>query len=144
MASVGEDFPKEQARCRRLILDYLALPNGAGTLGAQMIEVVLQGADRSIASGDPKRIGRDLKLMKEYQWEFEKRPNGIPVPSEEIEGWTFEFEGGAARARQGYDWPIVRFAGGRFEIETGGASFLIAPPFVFDRLRAMWSERNGA
>lgn len=85
MASVGEEFPREQARCRRLILDYIALPNGAGALGARMIEAVLQGADRSIASGDPKKIARDLKLMKEYQWEFEKRPNGIPVPSEEID-----------------------------------------------------------
>ena len=65
------------------------------------------------------------------------------VPSEEIDGWTFEFRGGAATGEQSDVWPVVRFSGGRFELETGGSAFVIVPPKVFDRLRAMWREHHG-
>lgn len=67
MASVGEDFPREQARLRQLIQDYRELPGGVGRLGALMIEQTLQEADQAHASGDIVAILRAYAAMRECQ-----------------------------------------------------------------------------
>lgn len=50
--SLGEAFPKEQARIRQLIADYRDLPGGAGHLGAMFLEDTLRRADEAAISGD--------------------------------------------------------------------------------------------
>lgn len=59
-SSVGEDFPKEQARCRDLLVQYkrIGLP---GTFGASIIEATLRKADEAMASGDV------VEILKAYQ-----------------------------------------------------------------------------
>ena len=51
MSSVGEELPKEQARCRELIDAYRSI-GPAGGFGAAMIERALQRADLAVMSGD--------------------------------------------------------------------------------------------
>lgn len=51
MSSVGEEFPKEQARVRDLLGQYKAI-GPVGTLGAILIEQVLQRAEKAAISGD--------------------------------------------------------------------------------------------
>lgn len=58
MTSVGEDFPREQARL---------LPNGAGTFGAVMIEATLTEADQALTSGDIVAILRAYQAMRDCQ-----------------------------------------------------------------------------
>lgn len=67
MASVGSEFPAEQARLRQLLQDYRSLPNGAGTFGAMMIEQTLAEADRAMAFGDIIAILRAFAAMRECQ-----------------------------------------------------------------------------
>ena len=67
MASVGSEFPIEQARLRQLVQDYRSLPNGAGTFAATMTEQVLADADRAMASGDIIAILRAFAAMRECQ-----------------------------------------------------------------------------
>jgi hypothetical protein len=62
--SIGEDFPREQQRCRELIELYKSI-GPAGAFGAMMIEQVLQRADRAMASGDVVQILRSYQEMKE-------------------------------------------------------------------------------
>lgn len=52
MSSLGEEFPKEQARCRELLGVYKSLPNNAGWFAAPMIEDMLRRADVAAISGD--------------------------------------------------------------------------------------------
>lgn len=49
--SVGEDFPKQQARARELLAQYKQI-GPAGTFGAIIIEQALQRADQAMSSGD--------------------------------------------------------------------------------------------
>ena len=63
MASVGEDFPKEQARCREVLQQYKEL-GPAGVLGGMMIEATLREADEAMASGDIVRILQAYKAMQ--------------------------------------------------------------------------------
>ncbi len=67
MTSIGEDFPREQARLRQLIQDYRSLPNGVGTFGALMIEQTLQEADQAQSSGDIVAILRAYEAMRGCQ-----------------------------------------------------------------------------
>lgn len=67
MASVGTEFPAEQARLRQLVQDYRSLPNGAGAFGALMIEQTLAEADQAMASGDIIAILRAFEAMRECQ-----------------------------------------------------------------------------
>lgn len=62
--TVGDAFPKEQARLRELILTYRALPGGVGTIGALLIEGVLQRADEAAMSGDIIAILRSYEEMR--------------------------------------------------------------------------------
>lgn len=55
--SVGEDFPREQARVRELVKRYrLPIMGGAGELAARLMELILKEADEAMASGDVLRI----------------------------------------------------------------------------------------
>ena len=61
--SVGEDYPKEQARCREVLAQYKELGR-AGVLGGMMIEATLREADAAMASGDIVRILQAYKAMQ--------------------------------------------------------------------------------
>ena len=62
--SVGEAFPKGQARVRALIGEYQRLPKNAGAFGAVMLEQVLQRADQAAISGDVVAILRSFQELK--------------------------------------------------------------------------------
>ena len=60
MTSLGEDFPRQQARCRVVLASYRALgPSGA--FGATMIEQSLAAADEAASSGDV------IAMIRAYQ-----------------------------------------------------------------------------
>lgn len=61
--SVGEDFPKQQARVREVLGLYRDIgPNGM--FGATMIEQTLREADEAQASGDIVRILQSYQALK--------------------------------------------------------------------------------
>jgi len=62
--SLGEAFPREQARVRELLHVYQRLPKNAGAFGAVMLEQVLQRADQAAISGDPVAMLRSLQELK--------------------------------------------------------------------------------
>lgn len=53
--TVGEDFPKQQARVRR-VLGYYREVGAPGRFGVLMIEATLREAEEAQASGDILRI----------------------------------------------------------------------------------------
>ena len=55
MSSLGEEYPKEQARCRELLQQYHRI-GPAGAFGAAMIESVLKEADEAVINGDLARM----------------------------------------------------------------------------------------
>lgn len=61
--TVGDDFPREQARCREVLAQYKEL-GPAGMLGAILIEATLKEADAAMASGDIVAILAAYKAMK--------------------------------------------------------------------------------
>ncbi|HEY6021978.1 MAG TPA: hypothetical protein VIY48_19575 [Candidatus Paceibacterota bacterium] len=63
MSSVGEEFPKEQARVRKLLGEYKAI-GPAGAFGALMIEQTLQRAEKAAISGDIVAILRSYEELK--------------------------------------------------------------------------------
>ena len=64
--SVGEDFPKQQARVREVLGMYRDIgPNGM--FGAMMIEQTLREADEAQASGDIIRILQSYEALKEIK-----------------------------------------------------------------------------
>jgi len=58
--SVGEDFPKQQARLRELLKQYQAI-GPAGTFGAMSIEQALKQAEEAAIGGDI------IATLKAYQ-----------------------------------------------------------------------------
>lgn len=64
--SVGEQFPKEQARVRELLHVYRQI-GPAGAFGAAMIEQALQRADQAAISGDVVAILRSFEELKGCQ-----------------------------------------------------------------------------
>lgn len=64
--SVGEDYPREQARCREALESYRQI-GPPGAFAAAMIEQTLQEADAAMASGDIVRIVRAYKAMTEVK-----------------------------------------------------------------------------
>lgn len=62
--SVGDDFPKQQARVRE-ILDYYKEIGVPGAFGAAMIEQTLAKADKAMVSGDIVAILAAYQEMKE-------------------------------------------------------------------------------
>lgn len=63
MSSVGEEFPKEQARVRELLTEYKAI-GPAGAFGAAMLEQILQRADQAAIGGDPVAILMSYEELK--------------------------------------------------------------------------------
>jgi len=63
VTTVGEDYPKEQARCREVLSQYKELGQ-SGVLGGMMIEATLREADAAMASGDIVRILQAYKAMQ--------------------------------------------------------------------------------
>lgn len=63
MRTLGDAYPQEQARCRELLVVYLAL-GPTGLFGATMIEAVLKRADEAAISGDVVAMIRLYHEMK--------------------------------------------------------------------------------
>lgn len=63
MSSVGEEFPKEQARVRRILGEYKKI-GPAGAFGAAWIEEVLKRADVAAISGDVLQVIRSFQEMQ--------------------------------------------------------------------------------
>ena len=63
MNSLGEEFPREQARVRE-VLGYYKEIGPAGSFGAMMIEDVLRRADKAAIEGDVIAMIRIYQEMK--------------------------------------------------------------------------------
>lgn len=66
MATLGEAYPKEQARVR-IVLGYYKEIGPAGAFGAAMIEDLLQRADKAAIEGDAVAMIRIFQEMKEVK-----------------------------------------------------------------------------
>lgn len=66
MTTLGDDFPKEQARVRE-ILGYYKELGPVGMFGAAMIEDVLRRADQAAIAGDVVAMIRVYQQMKEIE-----------------------------------------------------------------------------
>lgn len=66
METLGDAYPKEQARLRRLIEAYRKI-GPAGTFGRMMIEDTLRRADEAAISGDLVAMIRLYKEMQDCQ-----------------------------------------------------------------------------
>ena len=66
MSTVGDEYPKEQARCRELLQMYREI-GPSGMFGAAVIEAKLREADEAMASGDIVRILAAFQAMKECE-----------------------------------------------------------------------------
>jgi hypothetical protein len=65
--SLGEALPKEQARVRKLILQYRdPMLCGAGNFAAMMMEKALKEADEAVISGDVVRMIQAYEDLKGY------------------------------------------------------------------------------
>jgi len=63
MTTLGDEFPKQQARCRELLGQYREI-GPAGTFGAIMLEDLLNRADVAAVSGDLVAMIRIFEEMK--------------------------------------------------------------------------------
>lgn len=66
MASLGEDYPKQQARVREVLKLYQEM-GPAGRFGAAMIEADLREADEAAVSGDIVRMLSAYHKLKEIE-----------------------------------------------------------------------------
>lgn len=64
MSSVGEEYPKEQARLRELLNEYRKI-GPAGAFGATMIEATIREAEAAAMSGDVVRVVRAFAAMQD-------------------------------------------------------------------------------
>jgi hypothetical protein len=64
--SLGEEFPEQQRRCRKLLTVYKAL-GPVGSFGALMIEQTLQRADQAAISGDLVEMLRSFNELREMK-----------------------------------------------------------------------------
>jgi len=68
MPSLGESLPLQQARVRKLILEYRHQDlNGAGEFAAALIEASLQRADQAVMSGDCLAMIEAYQDLKGYE-----------------------------------------------------------------------------
>lgn len=65
MMSLGEDYQKEQARCRALLSEYKAI-GPAGVFGADMIEATLKEANQAVIEGDLPKMIEVYQRMQEH------------------------------------------------------------------------------
>jgi hypothetical protein len=63
VTTVGDEFPKEQARVRELLGVYKQL-GPAGAFGAMMLEQTLARADHAAISGDVVAVLRSYQELK--------------------------------------------------------------------------------
>lgn len=63
-ATLGDEYPKEQARCRELLGLYKEI-GPAGQFGALMIEDMLRRADEAVVQGDVIAMLRVFQEMQE-------------------------------------------------------------------------------
>lgn len=66
MSSLGEEFPREQARLRELLVQYRSM-GSAGAFGAAFIEQTLKHADRAVMENDLPAMIWLYQEMKEYK-----------------------------------------------------------------------------
>lgn len=66
MTSLPEGLAKEQKRVRGVLKEYIEV-GPPGAIGAALIEITLQQADKAIASGDPIEILRAYGDLKEIE-----------------------------------------------------------------------------
>jgi hypothetical protein len=66
MSSLGEQYPKEQARVRELLGEYKKI-GAAGVFGATLIEDTLRRADEAAVSGDVVAMLRLLGEMRKLE-----------------------------------------------------------------------------
>lgn len=64
--SLGEQYPKEQARCREALEIYKSL-GPLGMFGAANIEMTLQKADKAVISGDLVAMIEAFQEMQEVK-----------------------------------------------------------------------------
>ncbi len=62
--TLGDEYPKEQARCRELLGLYKEI-GPAGQFGALMIEDMLRRADEAVVQGDVIAMLRVFQEMQE-------------------------------------------------------------------------------
>jgi hypothetical protein len=62
--TLGEAIPEEQARVRKILAIYKALPDNAGWFGAMTIETDLKAMDTAVASGDPVAMLRAYAQLR--------------------------------------------------------------------------------
>lgn len=67
MATVGEDFPVQQERCRTILGYAKELPPESGFFMVAMLEDLLKRADRAAISGDIVEQLRVYQEMKEVE-----------------------------------------------------------------------------
>lgn len=70
MKTLGEDFPLEQARCRKLLATYRELGQMPGVFvgfAIASIEATLKAVDEAAISGDVVAMLRAYKRMKEHE-----------------------------------------------------------------------------
>ncbi len=65
MTSLGEQLPKKIERCQQLLVEYAAVPNGAGAFGAAMIKKDIQAAHNAMMMGDLRGMIQAYKALKE-------------------------------------------------------------------------------
>ena len=66
MHTLGDELPKQQARCRKLLVIYKEIgPSGA--FGAAMIEQSLREADQAVISGDVVAMLRAYARLKNHE-----------------------------------------------------------------------------
>jgi hypothetical protein len=63
--SIGTDYPRQQARLRRLLKEYQSIPEGV--FGAMTIEAALAQAEQAMASGDVVRTMVAYSAMTEIE-----------------------------------------------------------------------------
>jgi len=66
--SLGDALPKEQARVRELIIQYLdPVLCGAGRVAAALMEQDLKKTDEAVMSGDVVEMIRMYEKLKEWE-----------------------------------------------------------------------------
>jgi hypothetical protein len=64
--TLGDEYPKEQARCRQLLADYKEIGR-PGMFAAAMIEATLREADEAAVSGDIVAMLRAYQKMQGHE-----------------------------------------------------------------------------
>jgi len=66
METLGDALPREQARCRELLVFYREI-GPAGAFGAARIDDALKRADQAVINGDLAAMIRVYQEMREFE-----------------------------------------------------------------------------